>query len=72
VTVGCNTTPADSTVGSTCSVTTTADALTSGTIVEGKRTIWQADNLELFDGGADGNPNTGPNTLFAEAGNFIP
>lgn len=72
VTVGCNPTPADSTVGSTCSIATTADALATNTIAEGKRTIWQAENVEVVDGGADGNPNTSGNTLFAEAGNFIP
>jgi hypothetical protein len=70
--VGCNPTPTDSTVGSTCSITTSADAITSNAVVEGKRTIWQAENLEIWDGGSDGNPNTCCSTLFEEAGNFIP
>jgi len=62
---------ADTTVGSTCSVTTSADAL-GMPVVEGKRTIWRVDDLLVFDGGSDGNPATGPNTVFAEPGNFIP
>jgi Tol biopolymer transport system component len=62
---------ADTTVGSTCAVTTTADAL-GLPIVEGKRTIWQMKDLIVLDGGSDGNPETGPNTVFEEPGNFIP
>jgi Tol biopolymer transport system component len=72
VNVPCTTTPGDSTVGSTCAVTTTADGIAGNIITEGKRTIWQMDTPQVFDGGADGNPSTGPNTLFEEGGNFIP
>ena len=63
---------ADTTVGGTCSVTTSADSLAANLIAEGKRTIWQMNNLLVYDGGSDGNAATGPNTLFEEVGNFIP
>ena len=63
VTVPCATT-ADSTIGSTCSVTTTADALGSGTVVEGRRAIWRLGQVRVNDGGADG--------VVAVQGVFVP
>jgi hypothetical protein len=62
----------DATVGSTCAVSTTADALAAGAIVEGKRAIWELGNVELLDGGADGDGDTSPNTIFARQGIFVP
>jgi prealbumin domain-containing protein len=70
-TVPCTIT-ASTSVGSTCAVTTTADAITLGAVVESKRTIWQLGEVDVFDGGADGNPSTAPNTLFATQGVFVP
>jgi hypothetical protein len=60
------------TFGSSCSVATTADALTPGTVVEGARANWQIDAVEVADGGADGSAATADNTLFARQGVFIP
>jgi hypothetical protein len=72
VTVPCAATT-DTTVGSTCSVTTTADAVTgAGTVTETKRSIWQMGQLRLNDGGADGLAATTPNSLFAVQGLFVP
>ena len=69
----CTTTPADATVGSTCGVNTTADAvLGAGAVVEIKRAIWQLGQVEVFDGGPDGLASTSPNTLFAVQGIFVP
>jgi uncharacterized repeat protein (TIGR01451 family) len=70
-TVPCTST-ADPTVGGTCSVSTTAEALTPGMVKEGKRTIWAVGKVRVFDGGADGDAQTGPNTLFATQGVFVP
>jgi glucose/arabinose dehydrogenase len=70
-TVPC-TTNADSSVGSTCSVATTADAVSSGAIKEGMRTIWQLGQVEVLDGGADGVASTPDNTVFARQGLFAP
>jgi hypothetical protein len=72
VTVPCAAT-ADTTVGSTCSVTTTADAVVgAGTVTETKRSIWQLGQVRVNDGGSDGVVSTTPNTLFAVQGLFIP
>jgi hypothetical protein len=58
--------------GSTCSVDTTADALSPGSVIEGKRSIWEVGQVQVFDGGADGLVSTSPNTLFATQGLFVP
>jgi hypothetical protein len=50
--VPCQTT-ADTTVGSTCTVSTTADALTAGTVQDGVRTIWQLGQVGLYDTNGD-------------------
>jgi hypothetical protein len=71
MTLGCTGT-ADTTVGSTCSVTTTADALLANSFKEGKRAIWRFGQMQLFDGGADGVASTHPNTLFETDGVFVP
>jgi uncharacterized repeat protein (TIGR01451 family) len=70
-TVPCTAT-ASTTVGGTCSVSTTAEALTPGIVKEGKRTVWAVGKVRVFDGGADGDAQTGPNTLFATEGVFVP
>jgi hypothetical protein len=70
-TVPCSAT-ADTTIGSHCSLSTTADAVTPNTVKEIKRTIWQMGKIDVFDGGADGLASTDPNTLFATQGYFVP
>jgi hypothetical protein len=59
-------------VGSTCAVSTSADAVTGGGVVEGKRSIWELGAVRVYDGGADGQVATAGNTLFARQGVFIP
>ncbi|MGH2980161.1 MAG: hypothetical protein ACRDLQ_11085 [Solirubrobacterales bacterium] len=72
VTVPCAAT-GDTTVGSTCSVTTTADAVAgAGAVTEGKRSMWQLGQVRVNDGGPDGVVSTTPNTLFAVQGLFVP
>ena len=71
-TVPCSATTATN-VGSTCSITTTADSLVPGTIKEGERSIWEFGQLAVLDGGTDGLASTGAdNTLFARQGVFVP
>ena len=60
--VPCQTT-ADPSVGSTCSVSTSADALTGGTVSAGDRTIWQLGSAGLYDSNGD---------LFETQGVFVP
>jgi hypothetical protein len=71
-TVPCSST-ASTSVGSTCSTTTTADSLVPGTIKEGKRAIWQLGQVGVFDGGWDSQASTtADNTPFARQGIFVP
>jgi hypothetical protein len=66
----CAPTP-DPAVGSTCSVTTTADAYIPGMVREGQRGIWQMrEPVQVFDSGPDGSGADA--TLFAVQGIFIP
>ena len=71
ITVPCTGT-GDTTIGSTCSITTSFDAVNPGSVTEIKRSIWQLDRIRVNDGGADGLVSTTPNTLFAVQGVFIP
>ncbi len=71
VTVPCATT-ASTTIGSTCAVSTTADAVQPGSVRETRRSNWELAQVKVFDGGPDGVASTGPNTLFATQGVFIP
>jgi hypothetical protein len=60
-------------VGSTCSVTTTVDAVAgAGAIVEGMRSIWRLGQVRVNDGGTDGLASTTPNSPFAVQGVFVP
>jgi hypothetical protein len=60
--VPCQTT-ADTSIGSTCTTSTTANALTAGTVNAGVRTVWQLGSAGLYD--ANGN-------LFETQGVFAP
>ena len=71
VTVPCVATTSG-TIGSTCSVTTTADAIAAGTVVENRRSVWQLGQVRVYDGGPDGIASTADNTLFAVQGVFTP
>ena len=71
-TVPCSATT-DTSVGSACSTTTSADSLVPGTIKEGTRSIWEIGQLAVLDGGTDGLASTGAdNGPFARQGIFVP
>jgi len=71
-TVPCAATP-DTTVGSTCSSITSADAVLPGTVVEGKRAVWEMGTVAVYDGGPDGLASTpAGNSVFAVQGVFVP
>jgi hypothetical protein len=60
-------------VGSTCSAATSADAVVPGITPELKRAVWQLGQVQVYDGGADGDGDTtGDNTLFMTQGLFAP
>ena len=64
---------ADPSVGSTCSATTTADALVPGIVDEGVRAIWQLGQISVWDGGEDGFVESrDDNTVLAVQGVFVP
>jgi hypothetical protein len=70
---------ASTSIGSTCAVSTTANAVVGGpgpwadpTVKDTKRAVVGISQLQVFDGGTDGVVATTPNTLFAVQGIFIP
>jgi Tol biopolymer transport system component len=63
---------ADTTVGSTCSFQTTMNTLVPDMVREGKREVWQLDQVHVYDGGQDGATAEGDGTLFAVQGVFVP
>jgi len=71
-TVPCSPTP-DTSVGATCSTTTTADAVAPGVVVERRRAIWELRHVQVLDGGPDGDAETiSGNHVFQVPGVFIP
>ena len=69
--VPCSATTSSS-VGSTCLLATTADALIPGAVKETQRSIWELGQVQVNDGGPDGNAATEPNAPFARQGLFVP
>jgi Tol biopolymer transport system component len=65
---------ADEFVGSSCEIDTSADALMPGTVKEGARAIWQLGQVEVLDGGPDGDADTNPaeNDVFLRQGILVP
>ncbi len=71
--IPCFTTP-DPSIGSTCSLHTTANTLLPNMIVAGKRTLWEhADHTHIYDGGPDWKASTeNDNLAFLADGLFVP
>jgi hypothetical protein len=63
---------ASTAVGSSCSVATTLNAVMPGAVLDGKRAVWEIGQVELLDGGADGDAATTPNSRFMVQGIFVP
>jgi dipeptidyl aminopeptidase/acylaminoacyl peptidase len=56
-----------------CAIAVWDDALAPGLIPEGKRTLWEIDQIRVFDGGADQDADTlADNRLLGVQGLFIP
>ena len=51
--------------GSTCAVSTTADALTGGSVLEGMRATWEIGQVRVLAGGDE-------DSVFAVQGLFVP
>ena len=71
VTVPCTGT-GDESIGSTCAVATSANALDPGAVVAGKRAIWELGQVRIYDGGAAGIAGAPDATLFEDQGLFVP
>jgi glucose/arabinose dehydrogenase len=71
-TVPCTATTADASIGSSCSVDTSVNAIVPGAVSAGGRAIWQLGKIEVYDGGTDGVAQTAGNTLFLTQGVFVP
>jgi hypothetical protein len=66
-------TNADPSVGSTCSVSTTLDAVLPGSVPERRRSVWGLDQIRVYDSGGDGQVSTtDDNEQFAVQGLFVP
>jgi len=73
VTVPCAPTTTDTTVGSTCAISTTADAIVPGQVTENARSNWELGQVKVYDGGPDGDADTtGDNALFEVQELFAP
>ncbi len=70
-TATCTATPS-SPDGAACSALTTADAVLPGAVREDNRALWQLGQIDVIDGGADGDVETADNGIFARPGVFTP
>jgi dipeptidyl aminopeptidase/acylaminoacyl peptidase len=63
---------AEASIGSLCTVATSADALVPNLVKERKDTSWQLFRLRLNDSGANGVRGDADDTLFEQQGLFVP
>jgi hypothetical protein len=71
MTVPCSAT-ADTSVGATCALTSSFNAIVPGAVVQGKHAIWQLGQVQVFDGGSSGLAGSSDATLFEDQGLFAP
>jgi hypothetical protein len=63
---------ASTATGGQCDTNTSANAVVVGSVKDTQRAVVEISQLQIFDGGADGNVTTADNTLFEVQGIFIP
>jgi glucose/arabinose dehydrogenase len=68
----CRPTPSDSTIGSTCAVNTSANALVPGVVRTGDKSIWQVGEIGVTDSGPDGTRGNSDDETLAVQGIYIP
>jgi hypothetical protein len=59
-------------IGSDCTVSTTADAISPGMVTERKRAIWEVGQIQLYDGGPPSSDSRAGWKAFASQGLFVP
>jgi hypothetical protein len=74
VTVPCAETPGDDSIGGACTMATTANAVVPGVLKAGVRTVWQLGQIQVLDGGFDGDVSTKGegDGVFEVQGVFVP
>jgi hypothetical protein len=60
------------TPGGQCLLNTTLNTLIAGAVISTKRQVYEVRELDVQDGGADGDPTTTPNSTFLVRGLFQP
>jgi hypothetical protein len=60
------------TIGSSCALSSTFNAIVPGAVIEGGRAIWEFDGVQVMDGGASGLAGASDATVFARQGVFVP
>src|SRR5689334_3233361 len=63
---------ASTTIGGTCTANTSANATVPGSVKDTQRSVVEIAQIQISDGGADGQVATADNTLFGVQGIFIP
>jgi hypothetical protein len=58
--------------GATCGLQTSANAVVPGAIKTGKRAVVELGQVQVYDGGANGDPSSPDKTLFLDQGIFVP
>jgi len=65
-------TTSDPTIGSTCSLNTSANALLPNVVRSGKAAVWQIGQVEVMDRGQDGIAGNSDDKVFEVQGVFVP
>ncbi len=63
---------ADLAIGGSCGVTTSFNAVLAGSVVGGKRAIWELGPVQVFDGGSTETAGASDAQLFEQQGVFVP
>ena len=64
--------PSPGSLGSTCGVNTSANALTPGTVRAGDKAIWQLGETQVLDSGPDGTRGNSDDDVLAVQGIYLP
>jgi hypothetical protein len=72
VPIDCLPTPSNATIGSTCAVNTSANALVPGVVRSGDSATWQLGEVEVLDSGPDGTRGNSDDEPLAVQGIYLP
>jgi 6-phosphogluconolactonase (cycloisomerase 2 family) len=71
VSVPCSPT-SDTSIGSRCAISTSANAIVVNAVTTGNRAIWELGQIQVYDGGSTGTAGASDATLFEDQGVFAP